>query len=277
MNSKKTILYIHHDLGNSGASRSLSFLLDKLDTSKFIAKIHCIFDGPVLELFRHRPVELIFRKSIFPFHGSTVSGMSLELFIRNIIRVPQTFISAFKMIRKHKPDLLHLNSSCLFVVAMAAKLVNRNIKIVCHVREPLLTYSISAFIIRYMNYFFVDHFIAIDHFSGNSMKTKDNIRIIYNAVNFEDYHPGINSKIIRNEFKLTQNDVVFLYLARISKSNGALQLVKVANNLTKHYPQFHFVLAGFQEASINKYESKVLANITSNANIHTRTFRNDVP
>src|SRR5688572_18711053 len=171
MKFKKKILYIHHDRGNSGASRSLSFLLDKLDTEKFTAKIHCIFDGPVLELFKYRPVELILRKSIFPFHGSTVTGMSLELFIRNIIRVPQTFISAFKMIKKHKPDLLHLNSSCLFVVAMAAKLVDRNIKIVCHVREPLLKYSLSAFIIKNMNYFFVDHFIAIDHFSANSMRT----------------------------------------------------------------------------------------------------------
>ncbi|MBA2563239.1 MAG: glycosyltransferase [Chitinophagaceae bacterium] len=277
MDPKKKILYIHHDLGNSGASRSLSFLLDKLNTEKFTAKVHCIFNGPVLELFKHKPVELILRRSIFPFHGSTVTGMSLELFVRNIIKVPQTFISAFKMIRKHKPDLLHLNSSSLFVVAMAAKFVNRNIKIVCHVREPLLKHSISAFIIRYMNYFFVDHFIAIDHFSGNSMKTKNNISVIYNAVNFKDYNPGINSKIIRNEFNLTENDVVFLYLARIAKCNGVLQLVKVANKLTKYYPQFHFVLAGFKEVSLNKYEKEVLSNITSNANIHTMKFRNEVP
>src|SRR5688572_30266376 len=160
---------------------------------------------------------------------------------------------------------------------MDAKLVDQNIKVVCQVREPLLKYSLSAFIIKNMNYFFVDHFIAIDHFSANSMRTKNDIRIIDNAVNFEEYFPGINSKHLRNEFKLNENDVIFLYLARISKSNGALQLVKVANKLTKHYPQFHFVLTGFQESSINKYERQVLSNITANANIHTMKFRDDVP
>ncbi|MBA2563518.1 MAG: glycosyltransferase family 4 protein [Chitinophagaceae bacterium] len=128
-----------------------------------------------------------------------------------------------------------------------------------------------------MNYFLIDHFIAIDHFSGNSMKTKNNMSVVYNAVNFEDYNPGINSKLIRNEFKLTENDVVFLYLARIAKCNGVLQLVNAANELTKQYPQFHFVLAGFKEVSLNKYENLVLLSIKNQANIHTMKFRNEVP
>ncbi len=277
MNAKKKILYIHHDLGNSGASRSLAFLLDKIDPQKFEVKVHCIYGGPVLELFKNKPVELIARKSIFPFHGSTVTGMSSELFFRNIIRIPQTFFSALKMIRKHKPDLLHLNSSSLFIVALAARLVNPKIKIVCHVREPLLKHSISAFVIKHMNYFLVDHFIAIDQFSGNSMKTKNNMSVVYNAVNFEDYNPDVNSKLIRNEFKLSENDVVFLYLARIAKCNGVLQLVNAANELTKQYPQFHFVLAGFKEVSLNKYENLVLLSIENKANIHTMKFTSEVP
>jgi glycosyltransferase involved in cell wall biosynthesis len=274
---KKNILYIHHDSGKSGASRSLSFLLDKISPDRFSAKVHCIFGGPVQDLYKSKPVDLLAGRGIYAFHGSTVTGMSLDLFLRNIKRLPQSLFTSYKLIKKIKPDLVHLNSSCLFAVALATKLVDSKIKTVCHVREPLLENSISAAVIRYMNYFFIDHFIAIDSFTGSSMKVRKNISVIYNAVNFEDYHPEVKSSDIRKTLGLNENDVVFLYLARISKSNGALELISAAKKLTESHPNFHFVLAGMKEGSEDKYSRKVASAAASDKNIHLLNFTNNVP
>lgn len=274
---KKNILYIHHDSGSSGATRSLSFLLDKLDTSKFSAKVHCVFGGPVLDLYRSKPVNLVLGQGIYTFHGSTVSGMSLNLFLRNLKRLPQSIFAAYKLIKQNKPDLVHLNSSCLFAVALATKLVDKKIKTVCHVREPLLKYSVSATIMRYMNYLFVDHFIAIDSFSGSSMKTRNNMSLVYNAVNFEEYNPAIKPNGLREKLGLSSADIIFLYLARISKSNGALELSRVASKLTKEYSNFHFVFAGMREGATDKYSQDVASVAAANKNIHLLSFTNDVP
>lgn len=274
---KKRILYIHHDSGGSGATRSLSFLLDKVDTSRFSAKVHCVFGGAVIDLYRSKPVKLLLGSGIYTFHGSTVTGMSLNLFLRNIKRLPQSIFAAYKLIKRSKPDLVHLNSSCLFAVALATKLVDKKIKTICHVREPLLKHSVSATIMRYMNYLFVDHFIAIDSFSGNSMKTRNNMSLVYNAVNFEEYNPSVKPNGLREELGLSSTDIVFLYLARIAKSNGALELSHVANRLTQAYPNFHFVLAGMREGAADKYAQKVISAAAANKNIHLLSFTNDVP
>ena len=277
MTFRKKILYIHHDDGNSGASRSLAFLLDKLDPEKYQAELNCIFSGPVLNLFEDKPVKLVIKRGIFPFHGSTVTGMTLNLFLRNFVRIPQTLFTSYIIIKKHKPDLIHLNSSSLFMVALVSKLISRKIKVICHLREPLLKYSISAKIIKQMNYLLVDRFIAIDNYTGASMKTKNNIDIVYNAVNFNEYNPGIKSNVIREELGLNDDDLIFLYLARITKSNGALELLKVANKLTKDYPKFHFILAGLKENQIGSYLKKITDQAKDNPNIHLMKFRSNVP
>lgn len=276
MISKKTILFIHHDQGNSGATRSLSFLLDKINTELFTVKLHCIFSKFVPHQLRKSHVQLVQGHGIYPFHSSTVTGLPFKIIRGNIVRLPQSLFFAMKLIRRQQPDIVHLNSSCLFIVALATKLINKNIKVVCHVREPLLKYSIFAAFSRYMNYFFVDHFIAIDSFTGSRLKIKNNLDIIYNTINFNEYNSSIYSDAIRSEFGIPKQAVVFLYLARIASCNGALELVRVANKLTGHHQNFHFVLAGFKEHATDKYMQKVLSEAKNNPKIHMLKFRNDV-
>ncbi len=274
--AKKKILYIHHDNGNSGASRSLSFLLEKLDPAIYDAKINCIFGGPVLELFKEKPLEIIEGRGIYAFHGSTVTGMNLRLFLENFAKIPSSIIKSFKLIRRYKPDLIHLNSSSLFIVAFVAKIFKRNIKVVCHLREPLLKNSISAFIIRCMNYFFVDHFIAIDYYTGSTMKTRNNMDVVYNSVDFAEYNPLLESKIIRKELGIAENEIIFLYLARIAKCNGALELIKVANAIKKNYG-YHFILIGLKAEPNDAYSKEVISEAKKNPNVHLMIFRDDVP
>ncbi|MCF2494195.1 glycosyltransferase [Dyadobacter chenhuakuii] len=274
---RRKILYVHHSGNLGGAPRSLSFLIDKVDKEKYDVSLLCIANGPGLDVFKNMPINIILNEKIFPFHGSTVSGMTLKLFLNNFVRIPQSFIQTIKVIKEVNPSLIHLNSSSLFIVAMAAKFLNIKIKTVCHIREPLLKYSISALLIKYFCYFFVDYFIAIDSYSGASMKVRDNMKIIYNAVNFEQYNPLINANLIREELSLPCKSVLFLYLARYSSSNGTKLLVKAAKKLTAKYPNFHFVLAGLKDNAKDRYTLDVVESVKDNGQIHLFPFRSDVP
>lgn len=278
MSERTKILYVHHGSGLGGAPISLSFLLDCIDESKIEAQLLCIFRGPVLKVFENKKAQIIIEDNIFPFHGSTVSGMSLKLFLINIYRFPKSIYYAFKTIKRLKPDVVHLNSSSLFAVALATKMINKKIKVICHIREPLLRNSISGFVIKNMNYLLVDQFVAIDQFSASSMKVKNNIKVVYNAVDFSRYNINAKSSSLRTELGLSNADIVFLYLARISKSNGVIELLDIAGKVTTNYSNFHFVIAGFRENEAEKaYVKKVEDRMAALKNVHKVKFTSDVP
>ncbi|WP_031529040.1 glycosyltransferase family 4 protein [Dyadobacter crusticola] len=275
--NKEKILFVHHSGNLGGAPRSLSFLLDKINYVRYDVNLLCIKKGPGLNLFKERPLRLFITENIFPFHGSTVSGMHFKLFVKNFLFLPQSFLNARKFIQDNRPKLIHLNSSCLFAVAIAAKSVNKEIKVVCHVREPLLKNSLCGKVIKHFAFKYVDEFIAIDKFSAASMKTRGNVRIIYNAVNFEDYNSKIASNILREELNLPINSIIFLYLARFSESNGTLALVEAARTLTAKHSNFHFVVAGLKPELTDTYTNKVVQSANGDPQIHFIPFREDVP
>jgi len=272
----KNLLFVHHSGGLGGAPRSLSLLLDNVDSTKYSTSLLCIYRGPVLEIFKPKPIKIIINERIYPFHGSTVVEKSLIVFLVNLIGPLFSFFNSRKVIRQVKPDIVHLNSSCLFVTALAVKSIDKNIKVICHVREPLRE-TIAGKIIKNMCYWFVDRFIAIDHFTGASMKTKNNIDIVYNPVDFTLYNPELKSKILKDELNLDADSVVFLYLARVAKGNGALELVNRANILSKKHPNYHFVIAGLDEENMDRYSKNVVKEAEGNSNIHLMKFRKDVP
>lgn len=273
---KKKILYVHHSGGLGGAPRSLSLLLGQLNQTKYSAKILCIYKGPVITLLQRLNIPLIIEERIYPFHGSTVVRRSLEVFLVNLLGSPLSFIYSLKILKKEKPDIVHLNSSCLFITALAAKVLSRRTKVICHVREPLRD-SLAGRIIRYMCFKLVDHFVAIDRFTGSTMRAHGNIEIIYNPVDFESYNPTVNSNILSRELGLGTDDVVFLYLARIAPGNGTLELIEIANRLKDSHPTFHFVIAGLKEQADDSYSIQVVESCKDNNNIHLMKFREDVP
>lgn len=272
------VLYVHHGSGLGGAPISLSFLLDRVDKTQIDASLLCIFKGPVLKVFEEKDVNLYIDERIFPFHGSTVSGMSFKLFLLNFRYLPQSIYYAYKFIQKFQPHVIHLNSSSLFAVALAAKLVNSKIKVICHIREPLLSNSLCASIIRTMNYYFVNRFVSIDHFSASTMKSKQPIEVVHNSVDFATYNSSVRSDALRRRFGLKTTDIVFLYLARISKSNGTLELIEVIERLVLSNPNFHFIIAGFREEEVEKsYVSKVKERIANITQAYQLEFTSDVP
>lgn len=271
----KKILYIHHGGGLGGAPKSLAFLIEKIDRTKYYPIVLMTNDGPAKELFKEVGAEVIIEPRLGVFHGTTVTGMSFQLFMFNLIYLLPTKFLGKKIIESIKPDLIHLNTTCLFQYAKISKKIKMDIPVITHVREPLLD-NIFGKILKVMNHRYVDAYIAIEKYDLSKMNTDSKIsKVIYNFVDFTKYDSDIKSDILREELSLKKEDVVFVYLARIDKSNGALQMVKAINNLCKN-KDFHFVMIGANEIK-SEYEKKVEKECKNNPNIHLLNFRRDIP
>ncbi|RCS26236.1 glycosyltransferase [Polaribacter sp. WD7] len=231
-------MYIHHAGELGGAPKSLSIILDELDRSRFKPTVFMLINGPAKELFLKSGTKVITSsKRLFAFHGTTVSGMSFRLFSKNILYILPNMLTAYKVIKKANPQLIHLNTSCLFVYAITAKLFFKNVKVVSHIREPLLK-NLFGKILQFFNRISVDHFIAINDYEA-SFFNKINTSIIKNSVNLEEYKS--NSLIKEEERKkigLKTSDFIVGFFARFNIENGIEDILEIAKKLEDNNVKF---------------------------------------
>lgn len=274
------ILYFQHSGAKAGAPISLLLLIKFLNRDLFDPYLACISDGPMIETYKETlPDRFILAKGIYPFHGSTVMEMTPKLFIRNFLRLPQSIVSSYLFLRKHKPDIIHLNSSCLFSIAIASKYLRKDTKVICHLREPLRKNSLSGKIIRFFCNKFVDSFVAIDSYSAETMMTKKEIEVIPNVVDFSSFKPGLKNDLFKTKFfSIPESNFVLLFLARIAESNGVLPLLEDFQFIQSRFPVFSLVLAGFKPNSNgDTYENRVIQAVKKQDNVYTLEFSLDTP
>jgi len=210
-----------------------------------------------------------------PYHGTTVSGMNLHFFLQNNLFLLPTFCAARRVIKKIEPDLIHLNTTCLFPFAAAAKSISRQQKVITHVREPLLD-NIFGKILKYANYFFVDGYISICKNDASKLLVKEKPSIVvYNFVDFDTYNKNLSNNILREELHLDTSSIICLCPARIAKTNGTLELIQRFNAFSEKFSDYKLVIIGTMLN--NSYEKKCIQEAKFNPNIFILPFRKDIP
>jgi len=267
------ILFVHHSGGLGGAPKSLSYILKSISRTNFEPVLINISEGPSNNIFVASGIKPLILKGARPFHGSTVVKPSLKLLIRNWVYFIPTVIIGYFKIKKIKPDIVHLNSTCLFPFAIASKIWKKKMPVICHVREPIRE-GWNGFPLRFFNKMFVNGFIAISQFDLNSLHIPNSNKkiksaLIYNFVDLSNYAvENKNKNYFKINHEINQNHVVFLYLARFSDANGWKELIYMAQKITNENPNFHFVLAGAPDTfDYDKW---------SNKNIHVLPFQNNI-
>ena len=271
----KKIIYIHHGDLNGGAPRSLRFLIDRLDKAKYEPIVVYRKNEKDAEFFRSAGARTIFEPGIRPFHGSTVARVDTKQVVYNFVYAIPTYNAAKKIFEREAPDIVHLNSTCLFMCAKAAKAVDKNIKVICHVREPLQQ-NIWGQILKNMNNKYCDEFIAIDQYDASTVRTpKSRIDVIYNFVDFNSYNSKVKSDVLRRELHINGRDIVYLLLARLSPSNGCLELIRQWKKCPNNQKN-HLVIVGEIPGTEEKYSQECHKEADEVENIHILKFRKDV-
>ena len=270
----KNIMYVHHGDIKGGAPMSLRFLLDKIDIKKYKPMVVCRVSLTDSHFFDGAGIEVIVEPRIKPFHGSTVSGINFKQICYNFFYAIPTYRAMKHLVKKNHPDVVHLNSTCLFMCAKASKSVNKNIKVICHVREPLLP-NIWGDILKKMCNRYCDQFIAIDEYDRKSVDPcNKKSKVIYNFVDFNKFNYLIRSDDLRKRLNLCCSSVIFLVLARISPENGILELIEKWRKYIKN-DMSHLVVVGEIEGREKEYTDVCHQISDAVSNIHILPFQTD--
>lgn len=253
-------------------------MIASLDKSKFAPYVLCCADlEENKKIFESVGASFIGDRRIGPWHGSTVSGMSASLFLHNVKHALPTIESVKGIVQSLRPDIVHLNSTSMFLAAKAVKAVDEKIPVICHVREPLLP-GLWGDILRRGCEKYVDQYVAIQHHDAASLgKTKHPVEQVYNSVDLPAYSMIREDSGFRRELGIANQTPLMLYLARVSPENGVLELLNNMEVILKTYSTIHLVVVGADLESNSSYLRSVrkVANAFPD-NVTLLGFRHDV-
>ena len=264
---KIRILYIHHSIGLGGAPKSLSLLIAGLDKSRFepiVVMPKRTGNDTVKQMFLDAGARVIEERDVRAFNGSEVAPCKTLMDRAYALLSYNKLVSCTaKLVDDLKPNLVHLNSTCLVGAAKGTHQADKSIPVIAHVREPLLL-NWWGRLLAAMNRRHVDHFISIDKYGLDSIgcNTSENGDIVFNFVDLNVFRTDPDRAIQkRKDLNWQADQIVFLSLSRVSTSNGALDLANlVLSNSDRLHPSAAFAFAGFHEPKTD-YAASVAESI----------------
>ncbi|MBI4379397.1 MAG: glycosyltransferase family 4 protein [Nitrospinae bacterium] len=261
----KKILYIHHGIGIGGAPLSLLYLLQKLDREKYTPIVLCLYESEAADLYRREGIETVIAKGIYEFSHTYLSWINMQnfyIFIPQILFFIPSILKAFFIIKKLRPDIVHLNSSTLMPCAIGAKMAG--CKVVWHIREPIHRgyFGLRKNFLRWGIHRFSDRVIAICKNDASYLFQSDKIRVIYNFVDFKRFNKDISGEIFRSEFHLKKDERAIGMLGGIAESKGTMEFVKAAGLVRKRIESVKFFVIGELPSEIKGFFRSFFVRIT---------------
>ena len=224
------ICYIHHSSAIGGGSLALLRVIEALDRRRFYPKVIFPNKGDVINLFESKGIKVIINPQIRTFSHTTVwySIENIDSMIMNFFRIFTSAFATYRIIKKERPDIVHLNTSGLLGSALGARLAN--VPVVWHVREPLNDgyFGIRKKLIAHYIHFFSDIIISICKSDAKRLIASKKLRIIYDFVDFKEFNRNIRGDAFRKEFKIGPKDKSVGMFGGITSVKGTMIFVKAA-------------------------------------------------
>ena len=183
--------------------------------------------------------------------------------IKNILYIFPNALAAIKIIKKVRPDIIHLNTSCLFVYAIIAKLFFKEIKVVSHIREPLLK-NFYGKILKFFNRNYVDYFIPINDFESEAFIGKP-LKVIKNSINKNLYKFNIDIRNNERTKMLLGNSVFVIgFFARFNIENGIEDLLKISQRLKNLDKDIKILIFGFEPDNLTDKVKNIAYSMPDN-------------
>jgi glycosyltransferase involved in cell wall biosynthesis len=284
------ILYVHHGKGIGGAPLSLLFLIRGLDNTRYSPSVLCIHESEASELFRNEGIETFVMESIKDFSHTNVlwyPWWQLPKTLYRLLMIPLSYFRARRFLQKHNADLVHLNTSTLSAVALAAR--NVGSKIVWHIREPLAKgyVGLRRNLIRKVIDTCADVVIPICNYDASQLIASDKIHVVYNFVDFKQFDAHLTAPEIRAELGIAEESRIVLMLGGSNPIKGTEHFVSAAVNLAGQFPDVEFLIAGEipEDSYRNKlngrasYHRRIVLSIPEEYRTRIRFIgvRNDIP
>jgi glycosyltransferase involved in cell wall biosynthesis len=167
------------------------------------------------------------------------------------------FLEIIKLIKKIKPDIVHLNSSKIGALgAIAAKLCGVK-KIIYTVHGLVLNEPLSRpkktfyWFSEWLSGFFKTHFICVSEYDKISLlkyhlAPAQKVSVIYNGIDF-DNSDALDKKTSREKlaaYHVNQQDFLIGAIANLYPTKGLIYLIESAAKICKNFPFAKFIIIG---------------------------------
>ena len=248
------ILYISHCSGGGGSPKSLALLLDSLDKNKYEPIVLFNKSNLVEESFKKREIKTYFGKiisfGVYAYHPK-ISAMDIYHLLSGFL---PNIISIFRVIKREKIELVHLNSTVLAISAIASRLAGVK-KIVWHIREAMPNNRMG-----YLEKKFID-FIASDIIVMSKdmqmLFDKRKTTLIYNGIDIEDFKYDSGRELIKKEYQLDDSQIIFTHVSTLAPTKGSFICIKALKQITElGYNAKLFMIGGQAHKKANNIKAK---------------------
>ncbi|MEO8233268.1 MAG: glycosyltransferase family 4 protein [Ignavibacteriota bacterium] len=197
---------------------------------------------------------------------------------------PFTILKISSLIKKNKYDLVHTQASKdLWLLVPALKIAQSKIPL-------FLTKHMGSFIVKkdFMHRFLYERvtkaFAISTVIKNNLIDTTplqpNKIELLYNGVDVTRFNPEIAKReSIRNEFKISENEIVIGMIARFSPGKGHEEFLESAKILSSKFNNLKFIIVGEASRGEDEYANSIksLAEKLEIKDIIFSGFRSDTP
>ncbi len=252
--TKIKVLYVttHPDIG--GGETILLDLINNLDHQIFAPIVVTPQKGQLSQKLKKMKVRTYFLKlDSYAIRTFFVPGFS-----------PADIYKIIRLVRKIKPDLIHLNHLNLVIYAgICAKILK--IPLVATAHGPWDSYYFYQDI---ANQFFVDKILANTQKTAKLLTRRQIVRhqkvaTIPFGIDIKTHKPSsINDKIkARKLLGLSQNDLIITIVGRLDPIKNHLTFLKTAKLLNNRIPNATFFIVGSEEGNFSKAQLSTILEI----------------
>ncbi|MBU0479211.1 glycosyltransferase [bacterium] len=253
MRKQFKILYISH-FGKfvGGGQKGLLYILERINRDCFDPVVVAPSQGSFLD----RAAKL------------GISTKCLKMGKLNPLNLIITVPKIAKLIWTEKINLIYTDSPRGAIYGgIAAKIIGR--PLVYHARVSdksrldKLIYILSTKI------------ITVSKASAERFKNGGKVKIIYNAIDLNEFNPDIDGSKIREEF--SANDLLIGTMGRVSSEKGQKELLHTVPDILKAYPKIKFVIVGGGNPEYIEKLKKLCQKLGITNNVIFTGFREDIP
>jgi len=243
----KRILFVHHGKGIGGAPLTLRAIIRALDRSKFSPCVLCLFESEAAELFRNDGIETRIAKHIYHLAHTTGIWYPLYLFpifLFRLLLFPVSVWNAHRFLKENHFDIVHLNSSSLLAVAVAAKL--HRIPVLTHILEHLHPgyLGIRRFLFARLLVAFSDTVVFICNADIHAFPSSPKLHVVYDSIDPDEFNLSNSTGSVASSLTVPKDAQVVGMLGGIQPIKGTLEFVNAAAQIVRQLPNTHFIILG---------------------------------
>ncbi len=266
MSLKQKILYLTFHPNIGGGETTLLSLISKLDKTKYDPFVVVTGNGQLKTAL----AKLKIKTFIIPLNGYFIR----TLFMPGIS--PSGILALYKLARKIKPNLIHVNHLNLAVYAgVVSKLLKIPTIATAHGKWDSI-YIFQDFATR----FFINKVLAISPFVTKHLKdkgvlTSKQIETVPLAVDTNVFAPG-NKLQAQRTLNLPKNKFIFTLVARLDPIKDHITFLKAAKIVLQQEPDVAFYIVGSKAGDFseqgNNYLKQIDNYLKSNANLKDKVI-----